>query len=151
MSAAESVLGGVIEKNGDKLPESTIEKLKSVVEKLNANGGRDDVTGNSLSNGQGSHNGVKETVGHDTVVGGGYDSLSGGTHDTDLGSLSLPDLSDVHVPGSVAPVDNSFHASQSNVVEHVETVAVKATTHVDLTLTGSSIAKLTKALSKFQS
>ena len=144
--AADSALGGVLEKNGDHLPEKTQAILREVQAKFQSKHGAD----HAGQGGNGSHgvgNGGpghhKVTDGHDTMV-GGHDT-SGCV--TDLGALKLPDLSGIKAVGGIAPVDLSSIPSAASTADAVIAKAAPAA-HVDLTLIGQSVDALTKKLSK---
>jgi hypothetical protein len=158
--AADSALGGVIEKNGDHLPDKTLEILKAVQAKFQAKPGAEppghggsggNAGGNGGGNGGGVGNGAgkggsghdTQTDGHDTTVGG----QAAGVSVTDLGTVKLPDLSGIKAVGGVAPVDlNSLPPAASAADAAIAKAAPAA--HVDLTLVGQSVEALTKKLAK---
>lgn len=144
--AADSALGGVVEKNGDHLPDKTKEILKAVQEKFQSKPGAEHA-GQGGNGGQGVGNGGSgldsSAVGHDTMV-GGHDA---GVSVTDLGAMKLPDLSAIKAIGAVAPIEaGSIHAAASAADATVAEAAPAA--HVDLTLIGQSVDALTKKLAK---
>lgn len=144
--AADSALGGVLEKNGDHLPEKTKAILKEVQAKFQSKHGAE----HAGHGGKGSHDMGTGGSGHDTVT-GGHDTMVGG-HDagvrvTDLGAVKLPDLSGLKAVGAIPPVDlGSIPPAASAADAVVANVAPAA--HVDLTLIGQSVDALTKKLSK---
>lgn len=144
--AADSALGGVIEKNGDRLPEKTKEILKAVQAKFQSKPGAEHAgQGGNGSNGvgKGGSGHDNSTDGHDTTVGG----HAGGVSVTDLGAMKLPDLSGIKAVGGVAPVNlNSIPPAASA----ADTVIAKGdpAEHVDLTLVGQSVEALTKKVAK---
>ena len=107
--AADSALGGVLEKNGDHLPDKTQEILKAVQAKFQSkhgaeNAGHGGNGSNGVGNGGTGHD--HNTTGHDTVV-GGHDTVVGG-HDsgvsvTDFGAMRLPDLSGIKALAASPP------------------------------------------------
>ena len=144
--AADSALGGVLEKNWDHLPEKTQAILKQVQAKFQSKPGAEHA-GQGGNGNQGVGNGGS---GHDTVT-GGHDTMVGG-HDagacvTDFGAMKLPDLSGIKAIGGVAPVDPSSIPSAASTADAVVASAAPAA-HVDLTLIGQSVDVLTKKLSK---
>ena len=144
--AADSALGGVLEKNGDHLPDKTQEILKAVQAKLQSKPGAEHA-GQGGNGSQGVGNGGS---GHDTVT-GGHDTMVGG-HDagvcvTDFGAVKLPDLTGIKAIGGIAPVDLSSIPSAASAADAAIAKAAPAA-HVDLTLIGQSVDALTKKLSK---
>ena len=158
--AADSAIGGVLEKNGDHLPDHTIEKLKEVLEKFQSKpgaehagkgGNGDNGVGNGGTPGNDTLSGGHDSLvgGHDSLV-GGHDSLVGGSnadYGHDLGGMKIPDLSGVSAVGGVAPVDLSSIPSAASHADAVIAKAVPAA-QVDLTLIGQSVDVLTKKLGK---
>ena len=145
--AADSALGGGLEKNGDHLPDKTQEILKAVQAKFQSKPGAEHA-GQGGNGSQGVGNGGS---GHDTVT-GGHDTMVGG-HDagvcvTDFGAVKLPDLTGIKAVGGIDPV--AFDAIPSAADPAADAVTAKAApaAHVDLTLIGQSIDALTKKLSK---
>jgi hypothetical protein len=144
--AADSALGGVLEKNGDHLPEKTKAILKEVQAKFQSKHGAE----GAGHGGKGSHDMGNGGSGHDTVT-GGHDTMVGG-HDsgvcvTDLGAVKLADLSGIKAVGGIAPVDLSSIPSAASAADAV-IAKVAPAAHVDLTLIGQSVDALTKKLSK---
>ena len=144
--AADSALGGVLEKNGDHLPEKTKAILREVQAKFQSKHGAEGAS----HGGKGSHDMGSGGSGHDTVA-GGHDTMVGG-HDsgvcvTDLGAVKLPDLSGIKAVGGIAPVDLSSIPSAASAADAV-IAKVAPAAHVDLTLIGQSVDALTKKLSK---
>lgn len=144
--AADSALGGVLEKNGDHLPDKTQEILKAVQAKFQSKPGAE----HAGQGGNGSHGVGNGGSGHDTVT-GGHDTMVGG-HDagvcvTDLGAMKLPDLTGIKAVGGIAPVDLSSIPTAASTADAVMAKAAPAA-HVDLTLIGQSVDALTKKLSK---
>lgn len=145
--AADSALGGVLEKNADHLPEKTRQILKEVQAKFQSKHGAD-TTGQSDKDNHGfGHPGA----GHDTVN-GGHDTMVGGHHDadidvTDFGVMKLPDLAGLKAVGGLDPVAFDDIPSAAPAADAVIAEAAPAA-HVDLTLIGQSIDALTKKLSK---
>ena len=144
--AADSALGGVLEKNGDHLPSKTQEILKKVQLKFQSKPGAEHA-GEGGNGSQGVGNGGS---GHDTLT-GGHDTMVGG-HDagvsvTKLGAMKLPDLSGIKAVGGVAPVDLGSIPSAASAADAVIVKAAPAA-HVDLTLIGQSVDALTKKLTK---
>lgn len=141
--AADSALGGVLEKNCDHLPEKTQAILKKVIAKFQSKHGADHA-------GQGDHGVGNGGPGHDTVT-AGHDTMVGGHHGgagvTDFGAMKLPDLSGIKAVGAIAPVDLSSIPAAASTVDAVIAKAAPAA-HVDLTLIGQSVDALTKKLSK---
>ncbi len=146
--AADSAIGGVLEKNGDHLPEKTRQILKEVQAKFQSKHGAD-TTGQSDKDNHGfGHSGAGHDKGH-----GGHDTVVGGHHDadigiTDFGVMKLPDLAGLKAVGGIDPV--AFDAIPSAADPAADAVTAKAApaAHVDLTLIGQSIDALTKKLSK---
>lgn len=144
--AADSALGGVLEKNGDHLPSKTQEILKKVQVKFQSKPGADHAgEGGNGSNGVGNGGAGHDTLtgGHDTMV-GGHDAGAGVTK---LGAMKLPDLSGIKAVGAVTPVDLSSIPSAASAADAVIAKAAPAA-HVDLTLVGQSVDALTKKLTK---
>jgi len=147
--AADSALGGVLQKNGDHLPDKTQEILKAVQAKFQSKHGADPA-GHGGNGGNGGHGVGNAGSGHDTVT-GGHDSMVGG-HDagvsiTDLGAMKLPDLSGIKAVGGIAPVDPISIPSAGSAADAAIAKAAPAA-HVDLTLVGQSVDALTKKLAK---
>jgi hypothetical protein len=144
--AADSALGGVLEKNGDHLPEKTKAILKEVQAKFQSKPGAE----HAGHGGKGSHDVGTGGSGHDTVT-GGHDTMVGGQDAgvsvTDLGAVKLPDLSGVKTVGGIAPVDLGSIPPAASAADAV-VAAVAPAAHVDLTLIGQSVDALTKKLSK---
>ena len=144
--AADSALGGVLEKNGDHLPGKTQEILKAVQAKFQSKPGAEHAgEGGNGSNGVGNGGSGHDTLtgGHDTMVGGHDEGVSV----TDLGAMKLPDLSGIKAVGGIAPVDLSSIPSAASAADAVIAKAAPAA-QVDLTLIGQSVDALTKKLSK---
>jgi len=144
--AADSALGGVLEKNGDHLPDKTQEILKAVQAKFQSKPGAE----HAGQGGNSSHGVGNGGSGHDTVT-GGHDTMVGG-HDagvcvTDFGAVKLPDLTGIKAVGGIAPVDLSSIPSAASAADAAIAKAAPAA-HVDLTLIGQSVDALTKKLSK---
>jgi hypothetical protein len=144
--AADSALGGVLEKNGDHLPDKTQEILKAVQAKFQSKPGAE----HAGQGGNGSHGVGNGGSGHDTVT-AGHDTMVGG-HDagvcvTDFGAVKLPDLTGIKAVGGIAPVDLSSIPSAASAADAAIAKAAPAA-HVDLTLIGQSVDALTKKLSK---
>jgi hypothetical protein len=144
--AADSALGGVLQKNGDHLPDKTQAILKAVQAKFQSKPGAE----HAGQNGNGSNGVGNAGSGHDTVT-GGHDTMVGG-HDTgvsvtDFGAMKLPDLSGIKAVGGMAPADLSSIPSAASSADAVIAKAAPAA-HVDLTLVGQSVDALTKKLAK---
>lgn len=144
--AADSALGGVLEKNGDHLPDKTQSILKEVQAKFQSKPGAE----HAGQGGNGSHGVGNGGSGHDTAN-GGHDTMVGG-HDagigvTDLGAMKLPDLSGIKAVGGIDPVDLSGIPSAASAADAVVAHAAPAA-QVDLTLIGQSVDALTKKLTK---
>jgi hypothetical protein len=106
--AADSALGGVLEKNGDHLPSKTQEILKKVQVKFQSKPGADHAgEGGNGSNGVGNGGAGHDTLtgGHDTMV-GGHDAGAGVTK---LGAMKLPDLSGI----KAGPLGIVLHAARA--------------------------------------
>jgi hypothetical protein len=145
--AADSALGGVLEKIGDHLHEKTRAILKEVQAKFQSKHG----AAHESHGGTGGHHGGNGGSGHDTLT-GGHDTMVGG-HDsgvclTDLGAVKLPDLSWIKAVGGVAPVDPSTIIPSAASAADAVIAKVAPAVHVDLTLIGQSVDALTKKLSK---
>lgn len=144
--AADSALGGVLEKNSDHLPDKTQDILKAVQAKFQSKPGAEHAgQGGNGSNGVGNGGSGTDTStsGHDTTVGGHDASVSV----TDLGAMKLPDLSAIKAVGGIAPVDLTSIPSAASAADAAIAKAAPAA-HVDLTLVGQSVDALTKKLAK---
>jgi hypothetical protein len=144
--AADSALGGVLQKNADHLPTKTQELLKTVQVKFQSKPGAE----HAGQGGNGSNGAGNGGTGHDTLT-GGHDTMVGG-HDagisvTKLGAMKLPDLSGLKAVGAVAPVGLSGIPSAASAADSVIVKAAPAA-QVDLTLVGQSVDALTKKITK---